>query len=87
MTEKEYFAALSEIRGSRKNEIICAVNRKLPPEQIPLKSQVEERFYQNLWTDAEAIARKYGFWPVYEMCEIETDDTILDIYTSPAERT
>ena len=86
MTEKEYFAKLGTMRDSRKNDIISAVNRKVPKEKAGLKTEVEQIFYKRLWREAKEHEKKYGKWPVFEMCEVETDDPRLDIYNEPPVR-
>lgn len=86
MTEKEYFAKLGALRGSRKNEIISAVNRKIAKKEAGLKTEVEQIFYTRLWKEATAHEKKYGEWPTFEMCEIETEDPRLDIYNEPPVR-
>lgn len=86
MTEKEYFVKLGALRESRKNDIIAAVNRKVPKKEAGLKTEVERIFYARLWREAEAHEKKYGKWPVFEMCEVETDDPRLDIYSTPPVR-
>ena len=86
MREKEYLAKLGAIRGSRKNEIISAVNRKIAKKEAGLKTEVEKRFYAELWKEATEHEKKYGFWPVFETCEIETEDPRLEIYTEPPVR-
>lgn len=86
MTEKEYLVKLGAVRESRKNEIISAVNRKVPQKKAGLKTEVERIFYERLWKEATAHEKKYGKWPVFEMCEIETNDPRLDIYSSPPVR-
>ena len=83
MDEKAYLSALYAMRGSRKNDIIDAVNRKVPKENAGLKLDVEKMFYDRLWAEAEAHQKKYGDWPVFEICEIESDDPRLDIYNNP----
>ena len=80
MDEKEYYSELGKIRGSRLNKIISAVNAKVPEEKIGLVSEVGKWFYDSLITQANEHVGKYGFWPVFDLCEIETDDPILDIY-------
>lgn len=67
--------------GSTKNRIIHAVNMKMPKKDAGLKDKCEEGYYDYLWKLAELHVRAYGDWPVYEMCEIETDDPVLDIYS------
>ena len=86
MTEKEYLVKLSALRESRKNEIISAVNHKVPKKEAGLKTEVERVFYARLWREATAHEKKYGKWPTFEMCEVETNDPSLDIYNSPAKR-
>lgn len=86
MTEKEYLVQLGALRESRKNVIITAVNRKIPAKESGLKTEVEKLFYKQLWKEATAHEKKYGKWPVFEMCEIETNDPALDIYNTPPVR-
>ena len=80
MDNNKYYIELAKIRGSRKNEIIYAVNCKLPENEIGLKGEVEKQFYDNLIKQANDHVKKYGDWPVFEMYEIESDDPVLDIY-------
>lgn len=80
MNEKEYFRKLSDIPGSRKNQIIDAVNRKVAKDKAGLKDEVEKMFFDRLMLEAAAHEDKHGFWPTFEMCEIESDDPKLDIY-------
>lgn len=86
MTEKEYFAKLGELRESRKNDIISAVNRKVSAKEVGLTTEVEKLFYKRLWREATAHEKKYGKWPAFEMCEVETNDPRLDIYSEPPVR-
>lgn len=86
MTEKEYFNKLSTAKASRLNQIIAAVNQKVEKSKAGLKDEFEEMFYDRLWKEAEAHEKKYGKWPVFECGEIESDDPVLDIYNSPAEK-
>ena len=86
MSEKEYFKALCSARASRLNEITSAVNRKVPKDEAGLKEEFEEIYYARLWKEAEAHEKKHGFWPTFEMEEIESDDPVLDIYKDPAEK-
>lgn len=83
MTEAEYFKELHKVSGSRKNEIIYAVNLKASKDEIELKGEVEEKFYEGLVAQAKEHEKKWGEWPVFEMCEIESDDPKLDIYNEP----
>lgn len=83
MTDKDYMAALGKIRGSRLNDIIAAVNNKVPKKDIKLEDAAEERFFDGLMAQAEAHVKKWGDWPVFDSVEIETDDPRLDIYRDP----
>lgn len=83
MSENEYFKALCGARASRLNEITEAVNRKVPKDEAGLNEEFEEMYYDRLWKEAEAHAKKHGFWPTFEMDEIDTDDPVLDIYKDP----
>lgn len=84
MSEKEYFKGLAAIRVSRLNDITYAVNCKVPEKEIGLNSDIERMFYGRLVKEAEAHEKKYGFWPTFEMGEIESDDPRLDIYSEEA---
>lgn len=55
MDEKAYLRALYDMRSSRLNDIIDAVNRKVPKDKAGLKSDVEKMFYDDLWAEAEAL--------------------------------
>ena len=83
MTDKDYMAALGKIRGSRLNEIISAVNNKIPKKDAGLKDAVEERFYDNLVKEADDLEKRGGVRPVFDSVEIESDDPRLDIYKDP----
>ena len=80
MTDSKYYAELGKIRASRLNEIIHAVNCKVPKNKIGLKGEVEKRFYNGLINQANSHVKKHGFWPTFDMYEIESDDPRLDIY-------
>lgn len=71
---------LPDIRTSRINVMIDAVNRRIPKSRADIRSKDEEMWYDAVWADAEQHQAECGFWPVYEMGEIEYDDPILDIY-------
>lgn len=77
----EYQHELGEIRASRLNDIMHAVNCKAPKEEFDLMSETESQFFDNLVAEAKAHEEKYGFWPVFEMLEIDYDDPRLDIYS------
>ena len=85
MDERTYLNELGKLRGSRKNQILMAVNAKMEKENFGFNSEIEEMFFDDLMSEAETHVQKYGFWPVFEMYEIESDDPILDIYNSPVE--
>lgn len=80
MNYNEYIAGLSKIRASRLNKITNAVNCRVPRDEIGLKSDIEVQYYENLMKEAKAHEKKYGFWPTFDMDEIESDDPALDIY-------
>ena len=71
MEEKEYLRKLSEISPRIKNSIITAVTCKRTDLEAYLESEVERMFYQHLWKEAEAHLEKYGFWPVFDLCELD----------------
>lgn len=73
------------MRSSRKNEIIYQVNCRVPKEEIGLKNEEEVKFYNSLIKQAEEMKERWGEYPVFEMCEIETDDPKLDIYRTDVE--
>lgn len=70
----------SNLTGRQTNEFLRAVNAKTPKDQIEFKNKFGEQYYDRLWEEAEAHEKKYGFWPTYEMCEIEWEDPVLDVY-------
>ena len=73
------------MRTSRQNEIIYQVNCRVPKEEIGLKNEEEEKFYNSLIKQAEEVKSKWGEYPVFEMGEIESDDPKLDIYRTDAD--
>lgn len=80
MNEQEYLKKLASVKASRINAITHAVNCKLPEKEIGLKDEVEKMYYDRLVKQAKEHEKKHGFWPVFSMQEIETDDPKLDIY-------
>lgn len=80
MSEKEYLQKLGEKSGRRKNAIIAAVQSRTPKEMAGLQDEVESWFFDSLVKQAEDHVKKYGFYPTFELCEIESDDPVLDIY-------
>ena len=83
MTEKEYEKARRALPGSRWNAVISAVNSKIPKEEAGLKGEVEEKLYDNIKAEADALEKRGGVRPVFDMVEIESDDPSLDIYRDP----
>lgn len=71
---------MDNIPMRRMNQIIDAVNRRYPKEAIGVKPGDEERYYNGFWAEAQAHVDKYGFWPTFEMGEIESEDPVLGIY-------
>ena len=71
---------LNGIPASRINRILYAVNCKVPKTEFGNLSEQEASCYDGFWKEAEEHQSKYGFWPVFEMSEIEYDDPALDIY-------
>ena len=80
MDDKKYFKLLADMPGSRMNDIIHAVNCKVPKASAGLKSDIDKMFYDRLWAQAMAHLKKYGDWPVFDMCEVDTNDPRIDIY-------
>lgn len=80
MDENVYYRKLGEKRTSRLNQIIYAVNCKVPKANIRLDDEVEEMYFDRLMMQAKAHEEKYHEWPSFEMGEIESDDPCLDIY-------
>lgn len=80
MDYKEYIKELGKMSGRRQNQIIYAVNCKLPKEDADLKTECESMFYDRLVEQAKEHEQKYGKWPVFDNVEIESDDPALDIY-------
>ena len=78
---KEYLRELDNVPNRRKNEIIRLVNYKTPKDEIPFRSRTEEQFYENLIREAEETQNRIGVWPIFELCEIDYDDPVLDIYS------
>ena len=67
-------------RGSRKNDIIRAVNSQIPKNEAGLKDEFEKAYYDYLWKTAELHKKAYGVWPAFDVYEIESDDERLEIY-------
>jgi hypothetical protein len=86
MTENKKKNAVREISGSRWNAIISAVNGNIPKEKADLKNEAEEALYDSIKAEADALEKRGGVRPVFDMVEIESDDPVLDIYSSPAEK-
>lgn len=86
MTENEKKNAIREVPGSRWNVIIDAVNKRIPKDKAGLNGEVEEYLYDKIESDAAAFEKRNGERPVFSPVEIESDDPVLDIYSTPAEK-
>ena len=84
MTENEKKNAIRELPGSRWNTIIDAVNKNIPKDKAGLRNEAEEDLYDNMKAEADAYEKRGGVRPVFDMVEIESDDPVLDIYSTPA---
>jgi len=84
MAENEKKNAVRELPGSRWNAIISAVNKGIPKDKAGLKNEVEEDLYDEISAEADALEKRGGVRPVFDMVEIESDDPALDIYSTPA---
>ena len=71
----------AKVPTSRENDITYAVNCKVPAKEAGLKNEFEKAYYEYLWKEAELHQEAYGFWPVFEMGELEWDDPRLDRYS------
>ena len=70
---------IRNLRASTRNHIAIAVSQRIPKEEMNY-SEAEEAYYDILTEEATEHEKVYGFWPTFEMEEIEYDDPILDIY-------
>ena len=84
MTENEKKNAVRELPGSRWNVIISAVNEGIAKDKAGLLNEAEEYLYDKIKADADDFEKRNGSRPVFDMVEIESDDPILDIYSTPA---
>lgn len=76
----------NETLSNRQMEsMIRAINDKVSVYDYVFRSPREREFYENVWNEAEAHEKKYGFWPCFELPEIDWDDPRLDIYQTPVE--
>lgn len=57
----------------RRNAIAAAVNSKIPKEKAGLSGEFEAAYYELLWKEAQLHQEAYGFWPTFEVEEIEYD--------------
>ena len=71
---------LDGIPTSRINRMLYAISCRVPEEEFGELTEQEAECYQGFWKEAEEHQERYGFWPVFEMGEIEYDDPVLDIY-------
>lgn len=79
----EFHAGFKDMKTSRKNDIIMAVNGKVPKEEAELNGEIESKYYDYLNEEAEAYEKRGGVRPIFELGEIESDDERLDIYNEP----
>jgi hypothetical protein len=86
MIENEKKNAIREIPGSRWNAVISAVNENVPKDKAGLMNEAEEALYDEIKAEADALEKRGGVRPVFDMVEIESDDPALDIYNTPAEK-
>ena len=80
---KEFHDGFKEMKASRKNDIIMAVNGKVPKDEAGLNGEIESKYYDYLIEEADAYEKRGGVRPIFEPEEIETDDPRLDIYNEP----
>lgn len=76
----DYLVRLQEIPTMRRNEIYKMVSAQIPEEEMGLTSDIERELYADLMDQAKAHLDTYGFWPEFELEEIEYDNPALDIY-------
>lgn len=71
--------------ASQMNMVKRLINKGVPREEAGKLTKEEAEYYDDVWAEAVEVEKKYGFWPVLEMTEIEWEDPVLDIYNSPPE--
>ena len=81
----EYLKELGKLRASRRNELAYMASCRVPIDEAGLKLPIEREYYDRLIQQSNEHYNKYGFYPTYEMEEIEYDDPCLDIYRDPVE--
>lgn len=81
MDDKDYKNALAEMPGSRWNDIIRAVNNKVPKEKAGIKTDAEAKLYDSMMAEADSLEKRGGVRPIFDNVEIESDDPSLDIYS------
>ena len=74
---------MAKIPGSRWNVIIAAVNADIPKGKAGLKGEEEEKLFDEIKAEADALEKRGGVRPVFDPVEIESDDPALDIYNEP----
>lgn len=74
---------MANISGNRWNAIISAVNANMTKEKAGLKGEEEEKIYDEIKAEADALEKRGGVRPVFEPVEIESEDPALDIYNEP----
>ena len=68
------------IQTSRINRMLYAVSCQVPKDEFGQLTEQESECYDGFWKEAKAHQERYGFWPVFDIGEIEDDDPALDIY-------
>ena len=84
MGDKEIMDLYNNTTARDRNRISTLVSCRVPKEEPDLNNTYEEMYFDLLMEQAEAHLIKYGFWPTYEMEELDYDD-IPDIYSNTAE--
>lgn len=54
-----------------KNRIITAVSRRQTPKEAGLTGPEELEYYQKIWQEAEALYRRGGAWPIFDLYELD----------------
>ena len=83
MGDKEIKDLYNNTTARDRNRISTLVSCRVPKEEADLKNTYEEMYFDLLMEQAEAHLIKYGFWPTFEMEELDYDD-IPDIYSNTA---
>lgn len=79
----EYHEKWNQIRQSRINDIIVAVNSRVSKDDFDFRTKAELKYFEYLTAEADAYEEYLGERPVFEVGEIDFDDPVLDIYSDP----